>query len=111
MSFLNRTDELDLLTARLDGPDAELLVVYGRRRIGKTELLSHLAAGRRSLFVEATDSVAGDQLRDLGVELSRVWPNDLLASQPLTSWSAALAAIGQFVGRERTLVVPGAIPR
>jgi AAA+ ATPase superfamily predicted ATPase len=103
--FLNRVDELAQLRARLEGRDAELLVVYGRRRIGKTELLTHLATSVRSLYVEATDSVPADQLRDLGAELARVSGDDLLATQPLTSWSAALAAISRFVGRERTLVV------
>src|SRR5918992_1842316 len=105
MVFLNRVDELDQLRARLESGDAELLVVYGRRRIGKTELLTHLAAGVRSLYIEATDSVPADQLRDLGSELARVSGDELLATQPLTSWSAALAAIGRFVGQERTLVV------
>jgi AAA+ ATPase superfamily predicted ATPase len=103
--FLNRVDELAQLRARADGGDAELLVVYGRRRIGKTELLTHLTAGIRSLYVEATDSVAADQLRDIGAELARVSGDELLATQPLLSWSAALAAIGRFVGEQRTLVV------
>ena len=105
MQFLNRVDELAQLGERLTGPRAELLVVYGRRRIGKTELLTHVAAGTRSLYVEATDSVVADQLRDLGSELARTWSNELLTAQPLTTWSAALAAIGQFVGDQRTLVV------
>jgi len=103
--FLDRVDELGQLRARANGRDAELLVVYGRRRIGKTELLTHLAAEVRSLYIEATDSVPADQLRDLGAELARVSGDELLASQPLTSWPAALAAIGRFVGDERTLVV------
>ncbi len=103
--FLNRVDELGQLRSRFDSGDAELLVIYGRRRIGKTELLTHLTAGVRSLYIEATDSVPADQLRDLGAELARVSGDELLATQPLTSWSAALAAISRFVGQQRTLVV------
>jgi uncharacterized protein len=105
VGFLNRVDELGQLRARVDGRDAELLVVYGRRRIGKTELLTNLAAEVRSLYVEATDSVPADQLRDLGAELARISGDELLGSQPLTNWPAALAAIGRFAGDERTLVV------
>lgn len=94
-----------MLRQRLTGSQAELLVVYGRRRIGKTELLSHLAAATRSLYFEATDTVRADQLGDLTRELRRVSGDELLAAQPLTSWEAALAAIAQLVGPERTLVV------
>lgn len=105
MPFLNRTDELTMLDRRLASAAAELLVVYGRRRIGKTELLTHIATSTRSLYFEATDSVRADQLRDLTLELARVSGNALLQEQALTTWEATLAAIGQFVGDERTLVV------
>lgn len=105
MSFLNRAGEVALLEQRLASDRAELLVVYGRRRIGKTELLAHMAAGTRSVHFEATASVAMDQLRDLSAELGRVWGNKLLTTQPLTSWEAALTAVGQFAEGQRTLVV------
>jgi AAA+ ATPase superfamily predicted ATPase len=48
MEFLNRTSELTLLRQRLGDSRAEFLVVYGRRRVGKTELLAHLASEVRS---------------------------------------------------------------
>jgi len=105
MPFLNRSDELAELHRRMDGNSAELLVIYGRRRMGKTELLAHLAASVRSLYYEATNSVAADQLADLTVQLARSSGSDLLARQPLTRWEAALAALGEFVGTQRTLVV------
>ncbi|WP_019818989.1 ATP-binding protein [Saccharomonospora saliphila] len=105
MEFLNRQDEISLLERRLTGDDAELLVVYGRRRVGKTELLTHVARDTRALFVEATDTLKQEQLLDLSTELARVSGDTLLESQPLTSWEAALAAIARFVGERRTLVV------
>lgn len=105
MQFLNRTDELQLLERRLAGDRAELLVVYGRRRVGKTELLTQVGAGARTLYYEATDSVAVDQLADLTAELARAADDPVLAAQPLTNWDAALAAIAQYVGARRTLVV------
>lgn len=105
MDFLNRQAELAMLRRRLTGNKAEFLVVYGRRRVGKTELLAHLATEVRSFYFEATDTVAAQQLRDLTDELARTSKNELLRAQPLTSWDAALTAIAQFVGQERTLVV------
>lgn len=105
MRFLNRDEELAMLRQRIDGRQSELLVVYGRRRIGKTELLTHLAAGVRSVYYEATDTVAADQLRDLTAQLARASANEVLERQPLTTWDAALAALAVFVGQERTLAV------
>jgi AAA+ ATPase superfamily predicted ATPase len=105
VQFLNRSDELAMLRERLEGDRAELLVVYGRRRVGKTELLAQLASEARSLYFEATNTVALDQLRDFTDELARAASSDVLAAQPLTSWTAALAALAEFVGSVRTLVV------
>jgi AAA+ ATPase superfamily predicted ATPase len=105
MAFFNRVDELDLLGRRLAGDRAELLIVYGRRRVGKTELLTHLASRVRSLYFEAADTVKPDQLGDLTGELARMSGNQVLAAQPLTSWDAALAAVADFVATQRTLVV------
>jgi uncharacterized protein len=105
VEFLNRVSELALLNQRLGSGRSEFLVVYGRRRVGKTELLAHLAAQTRSFYFEATDTVPAQQLRDLTAELSRVSGDELLRVQALTSWNAALTAISQFVGTQRTLVV------
>jgi uncharacterized protein len=105
VKFLNRANDLALLRQRLRSPQAELLIVYGRRRIGKTELLTHLAAEVRSVYYEATDTVAADQLRDLTLQLARASGSEVLERQPLATWDAALAALAGFVGDRRTLVV------
>jgi hypothetical protein len=105
VTFHNRHDELALIQDRGRSDQAEFLVVYGRRRIGKTELLSHVAENERALYFEATNTVSRDQLRDLTAQLVRVTGDPVLAAQPLGSWDAALAAIAVFVGDRRTLVV------
>ena len=106
MEFLNRTDELAALDELWSVPDARFFVLWGRRRVGKTELLTRFAEGRRALYFEATDTTEPVQLRNLSQELALASGDDLLAQQPLTSWPAALAAIARFAsGGERTLVV------
>jgi AAA+ ATPase superfamily predicted ATPase len=85
MKFLNRTEELGMLRNRLAGDQAEFLVVYGRRRVGKTELLAHLASEVRSFYFEATDTVASQQLRDLTDELARISGSQLTPADIYTS--------------------------
>ena len=85
--------------------NAQFLVVWGRRRAGRTELIGRFADGHRSLFFEATNVTRTQQPLDLSDELARVSGNPLLAQQPLTTWDAALTAIAQFAEHERTVVV------
>lgn len=105
MRFLNRHEELAALQDNWAASDARFFVLWGRRRVGKTELLSRFVEGKRALLFEATDGTRHDQLRDLSQELARVSGNTLLAQQPLASWQAALTAIAQYAASERTIVV------
>jgi len=37
MNFIGRKKELEILTERFNSSKAEFLLIYGRRRIGKTD--------------------------------------------------------------------------
>jgi AAA+ ATPase superfamily predicted ATPase len=106
VEFLDRIDELAALDDLWSASEARFFVLWGRRRVGKTELLTRFAQGRRALYFEATDTTEPVQLRNFSQELALVSGDELLAQQPLTSWPAALAAIARFASTgERTIVV------
>lgn len=104
-SFLNRTDELAALEDQWNRRDGSFYVLYGRRRVGKTELLNHFAEGRRALYFEATKTTERSQLRALSLELAEASGNPIYEQQPLESWEAMLTAIADYASGERTLVV------
>ena len=60
--FVNRTAELALLEKHYASNQAELFALYGRRRVGKTELLAHFCEGKRQVFFVA-DQVSEPALR------------------------------------------------
>ncbi|MGI8750089.1 MAG: ATP-binding protein [Thermoleophilaceae bacterium] len=105
MVFIDRADELAALRDNWEAPDARFFVLWGRRRVGKTELLSHFVKGKHALYFEATEANELDQLRDFSQELARSSDDALLAQQPVTTWVTALTAIEQFARDERTVVV------
>lgn len=49
-TFIVRKEELLFLQEKYDSKNAEFLIVYGRRRIGKTETLSHFCSGKNPVF-------------------------------------------------------------
>ena len=52
--FVNRTEELGRLRELFDSDEAELAVVYGRRRLGKTRLVERaLDDYERTVFYQA----------------------------------------------------------
>lgn len=105
MAFYDREDELAALERRWRDGDGEFFILWGRRRVGKTELLTRFMAGKRALLLEATDAVEADHLADLTALVAEVAEGDLLATQPLQSWQAGLAAIADIARSGQVLVV------
>ena len=107
MEFFNRVDDLATLQDHWDAAASEgqFFVLWGRRRVGKTELLNHFARDKRAFYFEATDTTELTQLRNLSEELAQTSGNELYREAPFPSWTAALEALAQYVGDRPTLVV------
>lgn len=104
--FFDRDDELAALEEQWQAREARFFVLWGRRRVGKTELLNRFVAGKRAFYFGATDTTELSQLRTFSQELGAVSGNSLLARMPVSSWEAALTAVEQFASEaKRTIVV------
>lgn len=62
--FINRTQELDFLNKlyKKTTKEAQFLVLYGKRRVGKTELIKHFIAQKPNIYYLATRGNSHDQL-------------------------------------------------
>lgn len=80
--FVNRKRELEFLERAYSSDRAEFIVIYGRRRIGKTELLLHFARDRPHVYFLATEKPYKDNLKELRgfwrnfseISSSKGWP-------------------------------------
>ena len=97
--FINRKTEVANLEARYDSGRAELFVLYGRRRVGKTELLRHFCADRPHVFFIATLSSDRDQLAALSQEIWRLTHPDTPEGFTFPTWEAAFRALADLPGR------------
>ena len=61
--FLGRTQELNFLEELYASGRPELFVLYGRRRVGKTELLQRFCEDRRAVCFQAAQVREKDNLR------------------------------------------------
>ena len=50
--FVGRSSELAFLENKYSTEEAELIVVYGRRRVGKTELIHQFSSGRPHVYYQ-----------------------------------------------------------
>jgi len=60
--FINRTKELEALEDEYSSSRASFSVVYGRRRVGKTALLSEFIRDKKHIYLYVTQSDLNSQL-------------------------------------------------
>ena len=74
LPFLDRSDELRRLRRFLGAREGGLAVVYGRRRLGKSRLVSEALPAKRSVYYVADDRQASLQRAALAEEIARLVP-------------------------------------
>lgn len=89
---MDATDAGQELEQFIDGPAARttLALVYGRRRIGKSTLLSKITKARRGFYWEATQAKTPIQLERLGAALGAHLGTGPLA---IANWDGALSCL------------------
>jgi len=107
--FVGRRSELDLLQQLWGSNRPELLILYGRRRVGKTRLLTHWIETTqvRALYWVAEPTSALDQLRSFSQALYNFANPGLPAPDDFTyaSWLQAFQQVAALARAERLLVV------
>lgn len=89
--LVDRAQELELLRRQRDSAPA-LVVVRGRRRIGKTFLLAHAFAGERVVSYQADEQPRSVQLAGFAAEAARLLPG--VPPLQFGSWDEVLAFLG-----------------
>lgn len=63
--FIGRKEELNFLEDRYNSADGQLIVLYGRRRVGKTELLRQFCQDKEHIFYTCTEIIDENSLKRL----------------------------------------------
>ena len=102
MEIIDRIDERRRLEAAADGPP-QLVVIRGRRRVGKSFLASAAFEGRRALFFQADEQDERGHLALLAREAAEIVPG----RPPLRfdGWDEALAFLGEQAVQDPLVVV------
>jgi len=85
--FLDREEELKFLEERFKKGKPELIVLYGRRRIGKTSLIKKFIEGKKAIYYLATKEREEKQAKDISQILSAFFKDKTLEINPFTSYS------------------------
>ncbi len=117
--FIGRSREMAQLDALAAEPDAQFLIMYGRRRVGKTTLLLHWAeaSGLPYVYWVANRLFPALQLRSFSQALYNTAHTDTLADATdgtsaftYPTWEMALQQAAQMAAERRLILILDEFP-
>ncbi len=109
MSFVSREMELALLNDLYQRAGAQFLILYGRRRIGKTALVTQWGGGIDApyLYWMASQTSATNQLRNFSQALFQFLNPETAVTPTFSypSWDAAFAEVARLAADKRVVIV------
>lgn len=105
--MIGRGNELEMLNSLYESNKFEYLVLYGRRRVGKTTLLQEFAKDKNAVFFPAQEKNDVLNLQDFSKMAQLKLDGTFIAS--FDGWRAAFEYIDKKV-TERTLIIIDEFP-
>lgn len=87
-TFKNRIKELGFLNEIYEKGGAKLVVLFGRRRVGKTELLKEFLKKHKGLYILARQESELEQLKKISSQIAEHYNDEVLKVNPFSNWDA-----------------------
>lgn len=103
--FVDRELEIRTLEKEYAKKESSLVVVYGRRRVGKTTLLSEFIKGKKALYFLATQEAEALNRSAFREKAAAFTGNDLLAEISVDKWDTIFKAIVSRNWEEKPVLI------
>lgn len=91
--FVDREQEMETLQSEYEREGSALVVLYGRRRVGKTTLISEFIKGKKALFFLVSEEAEAQNRNAFREKVAEFIDSDLLRSAEIKSWDVLFKAI------------------
>jgi AAA+ ATPase superfamily predicted ATPase len=97
--FVNRQQELRFLDEHYKTNAAELIIIYGRRRVGKTEFTIQFSKGKPHIYFFADQRPETDLIQELKQQMSSYLQDESFAKLAIKDW---IELFGEFTKWNKT---------
>ena len=105
IKLIDRENELKTLQSEYDKKGSSFVVIYGRRRIGKTTLINKFCEGKKSIHFLATEESESENLREFQNAVAEELDNNLLKSATVSRWEDVFDVIADATDDKNKIVI------
>lgn len=109
MKFIGRKNEMLKLDEEYN-QDSSFVVIYGRRRVGKTTLIKEFLKKKTAFYFLATEELESQSMKRLAGVISRITKNSLLQKAVFTDWLDLFQIIADYMPSEKKVLVIDEFP-
>ena len=109
MKFIGRQAELAKLNAEY-AHDSSFVVIYGRRRVGKTTLIKEFLREKTAFYFLATEELESQSMKRLAGVVARTTNNTLLQKATFIDWLDLFQVIADYKPEEKKVLVIDEFP-
>lgn len=103
--FVDRKQELETLQNEYKRKGSSLVVLYGRRRVGKTTLISEFIKDKEALFFLASEESEAQNRTAFQDKAADFTGNDLLRHAEIRNWDTVFRAIIDTPFKDKPIIV------
>lgn len=105
MKFIDRERELDALERFWGEKEAQLIVIYGKRRIGKTELIKQFIKAKPHIYFLAQKINEYENLKLLGEAVGEFLDDEILKRKGFENWKWVFEYLRKYIKKRTVLVI------
>lgn len=109
MRFIGRKNELHTLNTEYNR-NSSFVVIYGRRRVGKTTLIKEFLKNKTAFYYLATEELESQSMKRLANVIARTTKNTLLQKTEFTDWLDLFQLIADYKPEEKKVLVIDEFP-
>ena len=109
MKFIGRQSELTKLNEEY-ARDNGFVIIYGRRRVGKTTLIKEFLKNKTSFYFLATEELESQSMKRLAGVIARTTENPLLQRAVFSDWMDLFRIVADYHSDEKKVLVIDEFP-
>lgn len=103
--LIDREEEIATLERDWDKNENAFIVIYGRRRIGKTRLLEEFCKNKQGVKYTAEDINKRIQIREFKDALAAYLKDDFLAKQEILEWTDLFSYLNKVLNKNKKMYI------